>query len=392
MRDSLNWLLTFRRRVVLVVLGALLILDLGRSFYARLGYPNPAEPWQQAPYESLTWPPGVELPSDAPLGERVYFERCGICHGPKGRGNGPAAPSMIPRPRDFTEGVYKYTSTPDGETPTDADLIHVVKNGLQASGMPYWHDILSDEEIIAVVDYIKSFSNRFDHPAPQPITVPLRTTPDKASIARGMELYLKNGCDVCHGKDGREGEKMTYKNNKGYPARTLDLTAPWTFHGGSKPDQIWLRLTTGMAPGPMPSYELAMSPEERWHVVNYVLSLARTPPWEPGGVLDGQGHQKDLKKRGEYLVHAEMCGLCHTQVNTSMIYSGDDYYLAGGMGIHAYPQGTFVSRNLTSDPETGLGNWTVEEVADAIRNGKGRDRFLNLWGMPWMILHSFEQE
>jgi hypothetical protein len=29
-------------------------------------------------------------------------------------------------------------------------------------------------------------------------------------------------------------------------------------------------------------------------------------------------------KRGEYLVHAEMCGLCHTQINRTGIYRGDD--------------------------------------------------------------------
>jgi hypothetical protein len=28
--------------------------------------------------------------------------------------------------------------------------------------------------------------------------------------------------------------------------------------------------------------------------------------------------------RGEYLVHAQMCGLCHTQINAAGIYRGDD--------------------------------------------------------------------
>jgi mono/diheme cytochrome c family protein len=390
MKKSLSWLLVSRSRVVFVAIGILLILDAGRSLYARFGYASPAEHWQEAPYEAMAWPPGADLPSGSPLGERVYIERCAICHGPKGRGDGPAAPSMIPRPRDFTQGAYKYTSTADGEIPTDADLIRVVKNGLQASGMPYWGDILGDEEIVAVVHYIKGFSTRFDRPDPRPITVPPRVAPSEASIARGKALYLESGCDLCHGEDGRADK--TLEDNKGYPVRSRDLTAPWTFRGGSRPEDIWLRLTTGMAPGPMPSYELAMTAGQRWDVVNYVLSLARTPPWEAGGVLDGPGGRADLKKRGEYLVHAEMCGLCHTQVNAAMIYSGDGYYLAGGMGIPAYPQGTLVSRNLTPDPETGLGDWTEDEIANAIRNGRGRGRLLNLWGMPWMFLHSFERE
>jgi hypothetical protein len=92
-------------------------------------------------------------------------------------------------------------------------------------------------------------------------------------------------------------------------------------------------LTTGLAPSPMPANADKMTSAERWDVVNYVLSLARTPPWEPGGKLDGPGQRTAPVARGQYLVHAEMCGLCHTQINATGIYRGDDYYLAGGMGI-----------------------------------------------------------
>jgi hypothetical protein len=33
---------------------------------------------------------------------------------------------------------------------------------------------------------------------------------------------------------------------------------------------------------------------------------------------------------GEYLVHVEMYGLCHIQINHTGIYPRDDFYLAGG--------------------------------------------------------------
>ncbi|MFQ5615979.1 MAG: c-type cytochrome [Anaerolineales bacterium] len=396
MKERFNWLIASRRRVLLIALGILLILDLGRSAYARVGYASPAEPWQEAPYQSIEWPPGQrpagsgDLPTTMTQGEQIYRERCAICHGPDGRGDGAAAASMIPRPRDFTMGFYKYKSTPDGQPPTGEDLINVVANGLHASAMPYFGDILTEDEIAAVVEHLKSLAATFDGPAPEAFDIPARVTPNDASITRGAALFTGQACYTCHGDDGRGGLKFT--DRKGYPVVTRDLTAPWTFRGGSEPEDLYRRITTGLAPSPMPAFADNMTPEERWDLVNYVLSLARTPPWEAGGVLDGPGFQDDLVKRGEYLVHAEMCGLCHTQVDTTMIYSGDDYYLAGGMGIPAYPQGIFVSRNLTSDPETGLGNWTLEEIAAAIRDGKGRDRYMNFWGMPWMMLHSFEQE
>ncbi|MGQ0569279.1 MAG: c-type cytochrome [Armatimonadota bacterium] len=52
----------------------------------------------------------------------------------------------------------------------------------------------------------------------------------------------------------------------------------------------------------------------------------------------------------------------------------------------------FVTRNLTSDPQTGLGSWTEDAIVRAIRNGRAPDRVLNLWGMPWMYLHSLRED
>jgi len=298
---------------------------------------------------------------------------------------------MIPRPTNFTLGLFKFKSTPDGQPPTDADLISTVTNGLNASAMPYWQNILTDAEIREVVAYVKSLApSAAGGMTPNAVAIPERVTPDAASIARGAATFVSAGCAGCHGQDGRARLKFT--DQRGYPVISRDLTAPWTFRGGSEPEQIYLRLTTGLAPGPMLSFEKTLSPEARWDVVNYVLSLARTAPWESGGTLDGPGFAKESVKRGEYLVHAEMCGLCHTQVNEDMIYSGDKYYLAGGMAVPAGPQGTFVSPNLTGDPATGLGNWSEEEIANAIRNGRGKERNLNFFGMPWHLLHSFEQE
>jgi len=385
-------LLASRRRVFFAALGLLLVLDVGRSILGRLGYAHPTATWQPDPavYADLTWPPGADLAADVPLGRRVYAQRCAVCHGPDGRGNGPAAPSLIPRPRDFTLGQFKYKSTAAGQPPTEADLMHVVATGLPASAMPYWRDILDSVETRAVVAYVKSMSRGFERPAPAPLAVPPRAAPTAASIARGRALFTTKGCIACHGSDGRA--RLVQKDAKGYPLVSRDLTAPWTFRGGSEPEQIWLRLTTGLAPGPMPSFAATTTAAERWDLVNYVGSLARIPPWAPGGRLDGPGQQADRVQRGEYLVHAEMCGLCHTAINRTGIYRADDFYLAGGMRVGIYPHGMYVSRNLTSDRATGLGMWTEEQIANAIRNGRSPKRVLSPHAMPWIFLHALTQD
>ena len=132
----MRWLLASRRGTVVVALALLLLLDVGRSIFARLGYARATSTWQPDPavYADLTWPPGADLGPEMPLGRRVYAQRCAVCHGPDGRGNGPAAPSLIPRPRDFTLGQFKYKSTAPGQPPSDADLIAVVAN---ARDMPF---------------------------------------------------------------------------------------------------------------------------------------------------------------------------------------------------------------------------------------------------------------
>lgn len=388
----MSWLLLKRRRVIFWAIVLFLVLDFGRSINARVGFSNPPELWQPDPtvYADLTWPPGADLPPATPIGERVFAERCAVCHGPDGRGNGPAAPSLTPHPRNFTQGQFKYKSTPADKPPSDADLIRVVTHGLQASAMPYFKDILSETEIREVIKHIKKMSPVFKKPSTKALVIPPRVNPNSASITRGKNLFLAHGCMVCHGADGCGG--IQFEENTGYPLISRDLTAPWTFRGGSNPMQVWLRVTTGLAPGPMPSYEEVMTPKERWDVVNYVLSLARVPPWARGGKLDGPGQQTDLLKRGQYMLHTQMCGLCHTQVNSTGIYRGDDYYLAGGMRVGVYPHAVYISRNLTPDKETGLGNWTEQEIANALRNGRAPDRLLNSWAMIWPFFHSLAED
>ena len=80
-------------------------------------------------------------------------------------------------------------------------------------------------------------------------------------------------------------------------------------------------------------------------------------------------------KRGEYLVeHVSLCYGCHTTFDAK----GKDVpqlLAARGSGRVMADQGDFrvVAPNITPDPETGIGNWTDDELARAIREGVSRD-------------------
>ena len=67
-------------------------------------------------------------------------------------------------------------------------------------------------------------------------------------------------------------------------------------------------------------------------------------------------------KRGEYLTKAGDCIACHTNSAEKGIA------FAGGLPMQT-PFGTIYAPNITSDKETGLGNWTDEDFIKAMRTG-----------------------
>ena len=70
--------------------------------------------------------------------------------------------------------------------------------------------------------------------------------------------------------------------------------------------------------------------------------------------------------RGAYLARASGCIACHTNFEES------GAPLAGGVELET-PFGTLYSPNLTTDPVRGIGEWTVEDFARAVRQGISPD-------------------
>ena len=89
----------------------------------------------------------------------LYREHCAHCHGISGNGAGPTAALLNPYPRDFRMGKFKFKSTPLRTPPTDDDLARILRNGIPGSAMPSFR-LLPEEEISALVDYVKYLSMR----------------------------------------------------------------------------------------------------------------------------------------------------------------------------------------------------------------------------------------
>src|SRR3974390_2274010 len=89
-------------------------------------------------------------------------------------------------------------------------------------------------------------------------------------------------------------------------------------------------------------------------------------------------------ERGKYLVTVAGCSDCHTP--GSFLGKPDmSKYLSGSeVGFSIPGLGVFPGRNLTPDKETGLGNWTEEQIVKALMAGERPDGRVLAPIMPYM--------
>lgn len=242
-------------------------------------------------------------------GAAIFERRCQPCHGTSGDGNGPLAKYLKPLPRDYSKGLFKFTSTPYGSKPRRADLVRTLRRGVTGTSMPSFAD-LSPDDLEAVVDYVIYLSQRgeFEHELaslaeqedevnadaakalaqavvdrwkeaqPQlvmPITPMPAFTPE--SIAKGQELFKSQACNKCHGLDGRGGSFGGLEVGKdvwGHEAAAADLTSGM-FRGGGRPIDIYRRIYSGISGTPMPGFaqNFSKSPDDIWYLVHFIRDM-----------------------------------------------------------------------------------------------------------------------
>ncbi len=100
-----------------------------------------------------------------------------------------------------------------------------------------------------------------------------------------------------------------------------------------------------------------------WHP-----EIAKIEPPKP------ESFAAELVEKGRVLAGAGNCASCHT------LKGGPDY--AGGRGMHT-PFGTLYVTNITPDVETGIGGWSEQAFARALRLGLARDGAHLFPGLPY---------
>lgn len=98
---------------------------------------------------------------------------------------------------------------------------------------------------------------------------------------------------------------------------------------------------------------------------------------------------RDRVARGEYLVELLGCGACHTEGALAGVPDMSLALAGSGIGIaYSNPLGTefpgvVYPPNITPDDETGIGLWSDQQLANAIRAGIGRHGSRRIATMPW---------
>jgi mono/diheme cytochrome c family protein len=95
-------------------------------------------------------------------GRMLYMRHCSHCHGTSGDGNGPTARYLTPKPRDYRNGVFKFTSTNDMSKASRDDLSRVVKYGIPGTYMPSFL-LMTDDEHHAIVEYVRFLALRGEY-------------------------------------------------------------------------------------------------------------------------------------------------------------------------------------------------------------------------------------
>jgi len=97
--------------------------------------------------------------ADLEAGKKVYNTYCSTCHGTSGKGDGPAAAGLNPKPVNFAKGEFRHDANGNGTVGDIEDIKLIVHDGAAKHGgsplMAPW-PMIGPADLQAVAEYIKS--------------------------------------------------------------------------------------------------------------------------------------------------------------------------------------------------------------------------------------------
>lgn len=190
----------------------------------------------------------------------MYRTYCATCHGENGDAKGNAARFVFPKPRDFRNSPFRWTTNAK-LIPSKQDIEDVIRQGIPNTSMQKWES-LGDEKISQLADLVLELREAgvkesirahllqdgfgdekegqlsddgmivFEQVVNEKLTagpmaiidLPKLSPEDRvASITRGKELFSQLSCAKCHGERGQGSFKMDLFDDKGFPTFATDF-------------------------------------------------------------------------------------------------------------------------------------------------------------------------
>lgn len=116
---------------------------------------EPAPAQEAQPVETAA-PAAAVTVNPASEARKMFATRCSVCHGDDGKGSGPGAAALTPKPRDYTDAEWQ-------KTVTDEEIRKTILLGGAAVGkspaMPANPDLQPKPEVLdALVKHVRSFA------------------------------------------------------------------------------------------------------------------------------------------------------------------------------------------------------------------------------------------
>jgi cytochrome c553 len=237
--------------------------------------------------------PPLDNPDLYTLGAGHFHGGCAYCHGAPGSPINPVARHMLPPPPDLSRAAEQWQ---------DRELFWIVKHGIKYTGMPAWVSQRRDDEVWAVVAFLKRLP-RLDAAVYRELALGgLRVAPQSARDLATEDAWPSavNACGRCHGSEGRWPSSNLVPLLHGQPHEFL-VTALNAYASGQRESGI-------MQP---PAAELDADAIDR--LARYYSGLSAPSASERGATVDPEhdGQGRVLANEGAPDQRIPACNACH---------------------------------------------------------------------------------
>jgi mono/diheme cytochrome c family protein len=209
--------------------------------------------------------PDLDQPGRTSRGLSLYRQHCVQCHGAPGVAPEPFALGMTPAPANLVYTAREWHP---------AEVFWVVREGIKMTGMPAWKHRMTDEDIWAIVSFLRGAPALAPHEyrstkaAPAtPAAPPPAPAPD---AQRGKKAISQYACATCHripgivGANAPVGPPLEAIGTRGFIAGALPNT----------PENMvrWIRHPQAVNPkSAMP--DLGVTVRDAQDIAAYLLTL-----------------------------------------------------------------------------------------------------------------------